>query len=124
MAGPITITDESFALDVDKQPGIVVVDFWAEWCGPCRALGPVIDRLAERYDSRVTFAKLEVDANPETVTRFRVNSIPALLFFKDGVLVHRTVGALPESLLQIKVEQLLEAPVAAPQAAGGRVAVA
>ena len=117
MAGPIAVTDESFALDVDKQPGIVVVDFWAEWCGPCRTLGPVIDRLAERYDSRVTFAKLEVDANPETVTRFRVNSIPALLFFKDGVLVHRTVGALPESLLQIKVEQLLEAPVAAPQAA-------
>ena len=114
MAEPIKVTDETFQLAVEVQP-MVVVDFWAPWCGPCRVLGPVIDRLAERYEGRVTFAKLNVDENPDTPLSFRVQSIPALLFFRNGQLVDRTVGALPESLLATRLNQLLAAP--APQAA-------
>jgi thioredoxin 1 len=111
MAAPIKVTDETFALAIEVQP-LVVVDFWAPWCAPCRALGPIIDRLAERYEGRVTFAKLEVDENPDTPLHYRVQSIPALLFFRNGTLVDRTVGALPESLLATKLDQLLKAPVA------------
>ena len=109
MAAPIKVTDETFALALEAQP-LVVVDFWAPWCGPCRTLGPVIDRLADEYEGRVMFAKLNVDENAETPLHYRVQSIPALLFFRDGNLVDRTVGALPESLLAKKLDQLLSAP--------------
>ena len=109
MAAPIKVTDETFALAIEAQP-LVVVDFWAPWCGPCRTLGPVIDRLADQYEGRVTFANLNVDENAETSLRYRVQSIPALLFFRDGNLVDRTVGALPQSLLAKKLDQLLSAP--------------
>ena len=113
MAASVRITDETFALAVEAQR-FVVVDMWAPWCGPCRTLGPVIDRLADRYEGQVTFAKLDVDENPETAARLRVQSIPTLLFFSDGKLVDRTSGALPESLLVTKIQQLLHAPIAAP----------
>ena len=117
MTPPIKLTDETFSLATEIQPGLVVVDFWAPWCGPCRVLGPVIDRLADRNEGQVTFAKVNVDENQRTAVRFGVQSIPALLFFKGGVLVDRTVGALPESIIQGKVEQLLKADAPTPQAA-------
>ena len=115
MAAPVRITDETFALAVEAQR-FVVVDMWAPWCGPCRTLGPVIDRLADRYEGQVTFAKLDVDEDPDTATRFRVQSIPTLLFFCDAKLVDRTSGALPESFIATKVQQLLHAPIKAPAA--------
>ena len=115
MAAPVIVTDETLPLAIEVQP-LVVVDFWAPWCAPCRVLGPVIDRLAERYEGQVTFAKLNVDDNPSATEHFRVQSIPALLFFRDGNLVDRTVGALPQSLLAKKLDQLLSAPTK-PQAA-------
>lgn len=113
MAAPITVSDETLPLAIDLQP-LVVVDFWAPWCGPCRTLGPVIDRLADRYEGRVTFAKLNVDENPGASMHYRVHSIPALLFFQDGKLMDRTVGALPESLLATKLDLLLSPPVRVP----------
>lgn len=106
MTDVVRITDETFDLATNAQP-IVVVDFWAAWCGPCRALSPVMERLAERYAGRVTVAALNVDENEATAERFRVRSIPALLFFKDGRLVDRTVGALPESIIAAKLDRLV-----------------
>ncbi len=108
MSAPLKLTDETFALAIDAEP-LVVVDFWAPWCAPCLALGPVVDRLADRYNGRVTFGKLDVDENSATAHRFGVQSIPAVLFFRGGEVVDRTVGALPESLLATKVDQLLSA---------------
>lgn len=116
MAGPIHVTDETFALAVEMQP-LVVVDFWAPWCGPCRALGPVIETVARKYEGRVTFAKLDVDENAATAERFGVRSIPALLFFRDGVVVDRSVGFLPEPIVAAKVDQLFKPVKTSPQAA-------
>ena len=114
MEGPIKLTDETFSHAAEAQPGLVVIDFWAPWCGPCRVLGPIVDRLAIRYNGRATFVKINVDENPETASRFGVRSIPALLFFNDGVAVDRTVGVIPELILQAKVEQLLTSHAPAP----------
>lgn len=116
MAGPIHLTDETFPLAIDLQP-LVIVDVWAAWCGPCRVLGPIVDRLAQEYEGRVTFAKLDVDQNPATAAEFNVQSIPSLLFFLKGELVDRTVGLLPESAVRAKVEQLIRTAAASPRAA-------
>jgi thioredoxin 1 len=88
-----TLTDGAFASDVLAQPGLLVLDVWAEWCTPCRALVPIFETLAERYDGRVRVAKLDADANVETVTRFDVRALPTVLIFQDGVLVERLSGA-------------------------------
>jgi len=87
------LTDGAFAADVLAHPGLVVVDVWAEWCTPCRALVPIFNTLAERYDGRVRVAKLDADANLETVTRFDVRALPTVLIFQGGVLVERLSGA-------------------------------
>jgi len=87
------LTDGAFATDVLAHPGLVVVDVWAEWCTPCRALVPIFNALAERYDGRVRVAKLDADANLETVTRFDVRALPTVLIFQGGVLVERLSGA-------------------------------
>jgi thioredoxin 1 len=89
----LTLTDGAFASDVLAQPGLLVLDVWAEWCTPCRALVPIFETLAERYDGRVRVAKLDADANVETVTRFDVRALPTVLIFQDGVLVERLSGA-------------------------------
>jgi len=115
MAGTVSVTDETFPIAVEMQP-LVVVDFWAPWCGPCRALGPIVERLAEEYAGRVAFAKLNVDENQATAARFGVQSIPALLFFDQGKVVDRTIGLLPQSILRAKVEQILKTATAAPTA--------
>jgi thioredoxin 1 len=116
MSGPIHITDDTFAIAVELQP-LVVVDFWATWCAPCRVMGPVIDRLAEAYEGRVTFGKLDVDANPVAATQYNVQSIPSLLFFQNGKLVDRTVGAVPESIARTKIDQFIKSAAASPKAA-------
>jgi thioredoxin len=117
MPAPLILTDETFAPAIEVYEGLAVVDFWAAWCGPCRAVAPVVERLAERYAGRVKFAKLDIDAHLETAMRFRVQSIPTLLFFRDGTLVDRTVGALPEVILSAKIKQLLRPLAPVPQAA-------
>ena len=96
---PITVSDASFTTDVLKSPTPVLVDFWAPWCGPCRAVAPILEQLAVDYGDKLTVAKLDVDANPLTAQRFQVASIPTMIVFKDGIPTTRLVGARAESAL-------------------------
>ncbi|MGQ9543251.1 MAG: thioredoxin [Candidatus Bathyarchaeia archaeon] len=100
---PVKVSDETFDETVGRG-GLVVVDFWAEWCGPCRVLSPIIDQLAKEYAGKALFAKLNVDENPATAARFGVMSIPTLLIFKDSRLVDTVVGLAPK----IKIESILK----------------
>src|SRR5262245_10311784 len=93
---PFTVTDATFADQVDRSPIPVVVDMWAPWCGPCRMVAPIVDALAAEMDGRIRFAKLNIDENPETSSRFDVRSIPTLLIMKDGREVDRIVGVRPK----------------------------
>jgi thioredoxin 2 len=94
---PLVVTDATFPIEVERSRLPVVVDLWAEWCGPCRMLAPVIDELASELAGRVRFAKLNIDENPATASRFGVRSIPTLLVMKEGREVDRLVGVLPKS---------------------------
>ncbi len=97
--GAVQITDDNFAEEIEGTEGLSVVDFWAEWCGPCRLVGPVVDELAGEYAGRVKIGKLDVDANQETAFRFNVRSIPMILFFKGGEVVETVVGAQSKQFL-------------------------
>ncbi len=100
---PIVLSDADFARSIDR--GKFVVDFWAAWCGPCRMIAPVLDQLAIEYAGKAKVAKIDVDTNIRTPARFQVRSIPAILFFKDGVLVDQVIGAVPKSQLESKFKQ-------------------
>jgi len=104
---PIVVTDATFAADVEQSKIPVLVDMWAEWCGPCRLLTPVVEQLAKEMAGRLRIAKLNVDENPVTASRFDIRSIPALLVFKDGREVDRIVGAQPKSAILRRLEPLL-----------------
>ncbi|NRA87448.1 MAG: thioredoxin TrxA [Rhizobiales bacterium] len=95
--GTIKVTDDSFEADVLKSSKLVVVDFWAEWCGPCKQIGPALEELAAEYGDKIAIAKVNIDENPNTPTQFGVRGIPTLLIFKDGELAATKVGALPKS---------------------------
>lgn len=86
------------------KEGSVVVDFYADWCGPCKMLGPIVEKISGEYDGTVKFAKVDVDANQDLAQRFQVMSIPTMIFFKDGQQVERTAGALPEEDLKEKID--------------------
>ena len=98
------ISDSSFQRDVIESGNPVLVDFWAEWCGPCKAIAPALEELATEFGDRVTVAKLNIDENPETPTRYRVRGIPTLLLFKDGEVAATKVGVAPKSDLASWVE--------------------
>ena len=102
------ITDQNFADEIETGGGLYMVDFWAEWCGPCRMIAPTVDALADEYqDKGLKVGKLNVDSNPQTSVRFGVRSIPAVLFFKDGELVDQVVGAGPRKVYEDKVTEHL-----------------
>ena len=105
--GPVTVTDDNFAAIVLAARMPVVLDCWADWCGPCHMLAPTIDALARDYAGRVTVGKLDVDANPATAARFEIRSIPALLLFRDGALVDRLVGVQPRGAIDQRLAALL-----------------
>lgn len=103
----LEITDSNFeeiVLNADKP---VVVDFWAEWCGPCRMVGPIVSEIAEEYKDKVVVGKLDVDNNPEIPMKYGIRNIPTVLFFKDGEIADKQVGAAPKNVLTGKLESLL-----------------
>ena len=104
MSKAFEVTDSSFESDVVGAATPVVVDFWAVWCGPCRMVAPIVDELATEYEGKVSFAKLNVDENPEVSMKYGIRSIPTLLVFKDGKPVDQIVGALPKKEMQKRVE--------------------
>jgi len=103
----IDVTDQNFEDEALKSTLPVLVDIWAPWCGPCRMIAPVVEKLAEKYDQRFKFCRLNIDQNPQSATNYQVMSIPTLIFFKDGKMVDRVVGAVPERVLEPKIEALL-----------------
>src|SRR5690348_3912974 len=105
MSNALAVTDDTFEQEIEKHDGLAVVDFWATWCGPCRMVAPILDQLAAEYQGKAKVAKLDVDSNMRTATRFNVRSIPAVLFFKNGKLVDQVIGAVPKPALESKFKQ-------------------
>ena len=96
----IHLTERSFDETLAATRGLVMVDFWAQWCGPCRAIAPILEELAEASDGRVTLMKVNVDENHGLALRYAIRSIPTIVFFNEGAVVDRVVGAAPKALLQ------------------------
>lgn len=105
---PVHVTDASFEKVVLQSEMPVIVDFWAPWCGPCRMVAPVLDKLAKEYEGKLLITKVNTDENPDWATKFGVQGIPTMLFVSGGKIAHRQVGALPEGMLRDVVEQFLE----------------
>ena len=103
----VQLTDDNFEQDVLKASTPVLVDFWASWCAPCKALSPVVDGLAEDYDGKVKIGKLNVDENPATPGQYGVRGIPTLILFKDGKVVDQVVGAVPKNQLEGLIKKAL-----------------
>ena len=103
----IEITDANFKELVLESDKPVLIDLWAEWCGPCRMLGPIVDQLGEEYEGRAICGKIDVDANPNVTVEYGVRNIPTLLFFKNGELVDKQVGAVPKTVLAGKLDAIL-----------------
>jgi len=97
-------TDANFETEVMKSDKLTMVDFWAEWCGPCRAIGPVVEELAITYNGKVNIGKVNVDNNPNISMQFGITSIPAILFIKGGKVVDKQIGAVPKSVLDKKIQ--------------------
>ncbi len=100
----LEFTDANFQSEVLESTTLNVIDFWAEWCGPCRAIGPVIEELSKEYAGKVKIGKINVDVNPNTSVNYGITSIPAILFIKDGVVVDKQIGAVPKSVLDKKIQ--------------------
>ncbi len=103
----IELTDANFKEVVLASDKPVLVDLWAEWCGPCRMVGPIVEQLSHEYEGRAICGKLDVDANPNVTVEYGVRNIPTLLFFKNGQLVDKQVGAVPKAVLAAKLDALL-----------------
>lgn len=108
MNEPIHVTDAVFEQSVLKSSVPVIVDFWAPWCGPCKAVAPILEKLAQEFADRVVIAKINTDENPQWAGQYGVQGIPTMLFIVNGKEIHRQVGALPERMLRQTVAQFLE----------------
>ena len=104
---PVTITDTNFDTEVIKSEMPVLIDFWAVWCGPCKAIAPIVEDLAKEYDGKLKVGKLDVDNNQESAIKYGVRSIPTLLLFKDGKVADVIVGAVPKTHIVQKLNAVL-----------------
>lgn len=100
----LEFTDANFQNDVLENEQLSVVDFWAEWCGPCRAIGPVVEELSKEYAGKVNIGKVNVDQNPQVSMQYGITSIPAILFIKGGQIVDKQIGAVPRTVLEKKIQ--------------------
>ena len=107
MAKPVDVTDQSFDADVLKSQTPVLVDFWADWCAPCKMIAPIVEELSAEYDGKVKFMKMDVDANANTPMTFGIRGIPTLIIFKGGKPVEQVVGAVPKSVLKRRLDAAL-----------------
>ena len=105
-AKPVLVTDQNFAQEVLNISGVVLLDCWAPWCGPCRMIGPIMEQLAAEAEGRYRVAKLNVDDNPQTASQFQIQSIPTMLLFKNGKLIDRLIGAHPKQTIVAKLAQI------------------
>lgn len=103
----LEITDANFEAEVLNSEKVTMVDFWAEWCGPCRAIAPIVEELAGEYEGKAQVGKVNVDENPEVASKFGIRNIPTILFIKNGEVVDKQVGAVPKSVLAGKIDAQL-----------------
>ncbi len=107
MAEIVDVTDQNFELEILKSDKPVIIDFWAEWCGPCKQLSPVIKDLAEQYGDRIKVAKMDIDSNPITPGKYRIRAIPTILSFKDGQVVDQLQGLRKKADFEAAIEKML-----------------
>lgn len=108
MTEPIKLTDGNFEEEVLKSDKPCLVDFWAEWCGPCRMVGPIVEEIAKEYEEKLKVGKLNVDQNSQTASKYAVMSIPSMLFFNDGQMVDQITGAVPKKQIVEKIEKMVK----------------
>jgi thioredoxin 1 len=107
--GIIDVTSATWDNEVIRATGLVMIDFWAVWCGPCRMIAPTVEELAKEYSGKVKVVKLNTDDNPDIASRYKIMGIPTLMFFKDGQKLDQIVGAVPKPQLKAKLDALLSA---------------
>ena len=107
MTAPLAVTDSDFEQEVLEADTPVLVDFWAEWCAPCKMVAPVLEDLAAEYDGKIKFIKVDVDTSPETAMKYGIRSIPTLLVFKGGSPVDQVVGAVPKAVIKKRLDSAL-----------------